>query len=81
MGRGIFDLEITFFVLTTHLFTIMPDTCCVGKCQSNYAKNIRETGKTYAVFSFPSENDPERSRKEWYESLPIVTTDTPGKKI
>ena len=59
----------------------MPSRCCVSECHSNYDSDIKETGKTYQVFSFPAENDPERSRKEWYERLPNVITDTHGKKI
>ena len=59
----------------------MPSCCCVINWFSNYDSDIKETGKTYPVFSFPPNNDPERSRKEWFESLPNVITDTPGKKI
>ena len=59
----------------------MPSSCCVGGCNSNFAKNIKETGKTYQVFSFPAEKETDRSRKEWFDSLPNVTEDTPGKKI
>ena len=59
----------------------MPSRCCVINCSSNYDSDIKETGKTYPVFSFPAKDDPERSRKEWFESLPNVITDTQGKKI
>ena len=56
----------------------MPSHCCVVDCRSNYDSDIKET---YQVFSFPAENDPDRSRKEWYDSLPNVIIDTTGKKI
>ena len=63
------------------LSTIMPSRCCVINCSSNYDSDVKETGKIYPVFSFPAKDDPERSRKEWFESLPNVITDTQGKKI
>ena len=59
----------------------MSSTCCAGGCFSNFGKNIQETGKTYTVFSFPSKDGPERSREQWFDSLPNVTKDTPAKKI
>lgn len=59
----------------------MPSRCCVVNCNSNYDSDIKETGNTYPVFSFPALNDPDRSREEWFDSLPNVITDTPGKKI
>ena len=58
----------------------MPSRCCMAKCRSNYDSDIKATGKTFPVFSFPAENDPERNREEWYQSLPNVLTDTVGKK-
>ena len=59
----------------------MPSAWCAGGCFSNFEKNIQETAKTCTVFSFPSKDDPERSREQWFDSLPNVTKDTPAKKI
>ena len=76
--RGLF---VTFPLTGARfVFTFMPSRCCVAKCRSDYDSDIKATGKTYPVFSFPAENDPERNREEWYQSLPNVLTDTGGKK-
>ena len=60
---------------------MMPSTCCVGGCKSNYETEIRKTGETVQVYSFPSKNDKERDRQPWFDCLPNVVNDTESKRI
>ena len=52
----------------------MPNTCCVGGCNSNYPGCIDENVKT---FSFTTDE----ARKLWFASLPNFVEDSKGKKI
>ena len=60
---------------------MMPSTCCVGGCKSNYETEIRKPGETVQVYSFPSKNDKERDRQPWFDFLPNVVNDMESKRI
>ena len=53
----------------------MPNTCCVGGCNSNYPGCIGENVK---IFSFPTD---EEARKLWFASLPNFVENSKGKMI
>ena len=51
----------------------MPNTCCVGGCNSNYPGN-----ENVKIFSFPMDDE---ATKLWFASLLNFVEDSKGKKI